>query len=159
MASPLQKGVIYQAHGPDTLENLQGSSSMALWGSLGAPAFKSHHTHPTQQPSRRPPTLASLAALPQCLICWSRQRGEKSLSPADSQRPHGLHLPGSSIHGIFQARVLEWVAISFPRGSSQPRFPALQADALPSDPPGKEQGRVVLFGATGIPKRRQEDAT
>ena len=30
-------------------------------------------------------------------------------------------LPGSSIHGIFQTRVLEWVAISFSRGSSQPR--------------------------------------
>ena len=30
-------------------------------------------------------------------------------------------LPGSSIHGILQARVLEWVAIPFSRGSSQPR--------------------------------------
>ena len=30
-------------------------------------------------------------------------------------------LPGSSVHGIFQARTLEWVAISFSRGSSQPR--------------------------------------
>ena len=30
-------------------------------------------------------------------------------------------LPGVSIHGIFQARVLEWVAISFSRASSQPR--------------------------------------
>ena len=29
--------------------------------------------------------------------------------------------PGSSIHRIFQVRVLEWVAISFSRGSSQPR--------------------------------------
>ena len=29
--------------------------------------------------------------------------------------------PGFSVHGIFQARVLEWVAISFSRGSSQPR--------------------------------------
>ena len=29
--------------------------------------------------------------------------------------------PGSSVHGIFQARVLEWVAIPFSRGSSQPR--------------------------------------
>ena len=29
--------------------------------------------------------------------------------------------PGSSIHGIFQARILEWVAIAFSRGSSQPR--------------------------------------
>ena len=30
------------------------------------------------------------------------------------------NLPGSSVQGIFQARVLEWVAISFSRGSSQP---------------------------------------
>ena len=30
-------------------------------------------------------------------------------------------LPGFSIHGIFQARILEWVAISFSSGSSQPR--------------------------------------
>ena len=28
---------------------------------------------------------------------------------------------GSSVHGIFQARILEWVAISFSKGSSQPR--------------------------------------
>ena len=30
-------------------------------------------------------------------------------------------LPGLSVHGIFQARILEWVAISFSRGSSWPR--------------------------------------
>ena len=29
--------------------------------------------------------------------------------------------PGSSVHGILQARILGWVAISFSRGSSQPR--------------------------------------
>ena len=29
--------------------------------------------------------------------------------------------PGSSTHGILQARILEWAAISFSRGSSQPR--------------------------------------
>ena len=28
---------------------------------------------------------------------------------------------GSSVHGILQARILEWLAIPFPRGSSQPR--------------------------------------
>ena len=33
--------------------------------------------------------------------------------------PVDCSLPGSSIHGIFQARVLEWVAISFSRGSSR----------------------------------------
>ena len=35
--------------------------------------------------------------------------------------PMDCRLPGSSIHGISQARVLEWVAIFFSRGSSQPR--------------------------------------
>ena len=50
-------------------------------------------------------------------------------------------LPGSSVRGIFQVRVLEWVTISFSRGSSRPRdrtgSPTLQAHALPSEPPGK----------------------
>ena len=35
--------------------------------------------------------------------------------------PMDCRLPGSSIHGIFQARILEWVAISFSRRSSWPR--------------------------------------
>ena len=35
--------------------------------------------------------------------------------------PMDCSLPGSSVLGIFQARVLEWVAISFSWGSSQPR--------------------------------------
>ena len=35
--------------------------------------------------------------------------------------PMDCSLPGSSLHGILQARVLEWVAISFSRGSSQTR--------------------------------------
>ena len=35
--------------------------------------------------------------------------------------PMDWGLPGFSVHGIFQARVLEWVAISFSRGSSWPR--------------------------------------
>ena len=34
--------------------------------------------------------------------------------------PMDCSLPGSSVHGIFQARVLEWVAISFSRGYSRP---------------------------------------
>ena len=35
--------------------------------------------------------------------------------------PMDFSLPGTSIHGIFKARVPEWVAISFSRGSSLPR--------------------------------------
>ena len=56
--------------------------------------------------------------------------------------------PGSSVHGISQARMLEWVAISFSRGSSQPRDWTwvshiagdpllLQVDSLPTEPPWK----------------------
>ena len=49
-------------------------------------------------------------------------------------------LPVSCVHGILQARVLEWVAISFSGGSSRlrdrTRSPALQADALLSEPLG-----------------------
>ena len=53
-------------------------------------------------------------------------------------------LPDSSVPGIFQTRVLEWIAISFARGSSQPRDgTALQAEALLSEPPGKPQNAVL----------------
>ena len=42
--------------------------------------------------------------------------------------------PGSSVHGIIQARILKWVAISCPRGSSQPKDQTwvshMQADSL-----------------------------
>ena len=47
---------------------------------------------------------------------------------------------GSSVHGILQARIWEWVAIPFSRGSSrlgnEPRSPTLQVDSLSSEPPG-----------------------
>ena len=50
--------------------------------------------------------------------------------------------PGSSVHGIFQARKLEWVAILFfqgifPTQGIELGSPTLQADSLPSEPPGK----------------------
>ena len=50
-------------------------------------------------------------------------------------------LPGSSVHGIFQARMLEWAATSFSRGSSQPKdgtqVSRIAADSLFSESPGK----------------------
>ena len=55
--------------------------------------------------------------------------------------PMDYSLPGSSVHGIFQVRILERVAFPFFRGSSQPgikpRSPTLQVDSLPSVSPGK----------------------
>ena len=56
-------------------------------------------------------------------------------------------LPGSSVHGILQARILAWVAISSSSGSSQPRdwtqASSLQADSLPSEPPWKPCTLVI----------------
>ena len=64
--------------------------------------------------------------------------------------------PGSSVHGILQARILKWVAISFSRQEYwsgyhsllkgdlpdlgiKPRFSSLQADSLLPETPGKER--------------------
>ena len=50
--------------------------------------------------------------------------------------------PASSVPGILQARILEWVA-DLPSSRIKPRFPALQADSLPSEPPGKPKKWLV----------------
>ena len=71
------------------------------------------------------------------LVKWS-EVAQLCLTLCD---PMDYSLSGSSVHGIFQGRVLEWVAISFSRASSypgiKPRSPTLWADALSSKPPGK----------------------
>ena len=55
-------------------------------------------------------------------------------------------LPGFSVHGILQARILKWVAIPFSRGSSRAKdqtwVSCIVADSLQSEPPGKI---VVVF--------------
>ena len=56
---------------------------------------------------------------------------------------------GSSFHGILQARILERIVIPFSRESFldpaiEPRSPALQADSLPSEPPGKPLNKKNL---------------
>ena len=57
-------------------------------------------------------------------VAWKWEWSHSVVS--NSLRPHGLQptmeeVPGFSVHGIFQARILEWVAISFSRRSSLPR--------------------------------------
>ena len=70
--------------------------------------------------------------------------------------PMDCSLPGSSVYGILQARILEWVAMAS-RGSSQPSNPCLlhllhwQVCSLPLVPPGKPQPgllhcRQILHG-------------
>ena len=56
--------------------------------------------------------------------------------------------PGSSVHRILQARILEWVAISLSRESSRPRdepwSPALQADSVPSELLGENAIEICI---------------
>ena len=57
-----------------------------------------------------------------CQVAWFHSTySEVAQSCLTLCDPMDCSLPGSSVHGIFQARVLEWVAISFSRESSWPR--------------------------------------
>ena len=51
-------------------------------------------------------------------LCVKCEVAQSCLTLCDSM---DCSLSGSSVHGIFQVRVLEWIAISFSRGSSRPR--------------------------------------
>ena len=66
--------------------------------------------------------------------------------------PMDCSLPGSSVHGIVQARILEWVAIPFSQGIflTQGLNPALlhcRHIFLPSEPPGKPvfMNKSIIF--------------
>ena len=52
-----------------------------------------------------------------------------------------------TVHGILQARILEWVAFPFSRGfphpGMEPRSPALRVDSFPAEPPGKPRNTGV----------------
>ena len=84
---------------------------------------------------------------------------------SDSLQPYGYSSPpGSSVHGILWARILELVAIPFSRGSSnpgsEPGSSALWDDSLQSEPPGKPtlvdsetslwMGAFLVLGGRGM---------
>ena len=58
---------------------------------------------------------------------------------SDSCNPRGCSPPGFSVHGIFEARILEWVAVSFSKPATEPRSLALQIDSLPTELPRNSQ--------------------
>ena len=67
--------------------------------------------------------LASACINLEIFVLEARKKSESEvaqLSPTLCD-PMECSLPGSSVRGIFQAVILEWVAISFSRESSQPR--------------------------------------
>ena len=83
----------------------------------------------------------------QTLQLWHTGSGPRGLSSPRHKAKFAQSCPtlcdptDYTVHGTLQARILEWVAFPFSRGSSQPRIelrsPALQADSLPAEPPGK----------------------
>ena len=73
--------------------------------------------HPCDSPGKN--TGVGCHFLLQCMNMKSES--EVTQSCPTLHDPMDCSLPGSSIHGIFQARILEWVANSFSRGSSWPR--------------------------------------
>ena len=85
----------------------------------------------------------------------SRLMGYRSfsqlLNSAESPSPmsDSLWLSDCIVHGILQARRMEWVAFPFSRGSSQPRgqtqVSALQADSLPDEPQRKPKFKRLLL--------------
>ena len=67
-------------------------------------------------------TRCIIPTFPPAFLCIAKQSKVKSLSRVRLfVTPWTCSPPGSSIHGILQARILEWVAMSFSRGSFQPR--------------------------------------
>ena len=68
---------------------------------------------------------------------WSEMKGSESHSVVSNS----LDPMDYTVHRILQARILEWVAFPFsrdlPNSGTEPRSPALQADSLPAEPPGK----------------------
>ena len=84
--------------------------------------------------------MLSLGAVSICLVA---QLCPTLCNPVDCSPPD------SSVHGILQARILEWVAISSPEDSPDPEIksgsPALQEGSLPSEPQ-RSPDWVLLYG-------------
>ena len=61
-----------------------------------------------------------------------------------------------TVHGILQARILEWVASPFSRGSSKSRdLTSLQADSLPAEPQGSP--RILEWEAFTLKNQTGEE--
>ena len=68
---------------------------------------------------------------------WERPESESLSVMPDSWRPHGLHSPWNSPGQNTRVGSLSLLHGDLPNPRIEPRSPALQADSLPSEPPGK----------------------
>ena len=120
----IKKIVIYSIHGKCSMYNWRNGQEGQCSYYLGG--FSHHYIHRQSQliaVSRASCTSSSPWNCPLALYCYGHLVSIVQLlshiwlfcGPMDCS------LPGSSVHGISQARILKWVAISFSGGSSQPR--------------------------------------
>ena len=105
---------------------------------------------PTHRPSPWKPPFVSMIS---STLCFARSL-QSCLTLGD---PVDCSPPGSSIHGIPQAGILEWVAMPSSSGSSRPRdrthdsrLPRWQAGSLPLAPPGKKYLLQALGGTQSM---------
>ena len=89
--------------------------SLARTAMLSAPSPAAGHHGPTPLLETPRHSQASLGQ------SFYESESEVAQSCSTLCNPMDYSLPGSSVQGIFQARILAWVAISFSRQSSQPR--------------------------------------
>ena len=114
-----------------------------IWKQPKCPSFKSNgeavvHTYSRMLLSHRKEwnnaICSNMDGLRDCHSKWSESKRERQISYDIAYMwvivaqlcptlcdPMDCSLPASFVHGILQARILEWAAISFPRGSSWPR--------------------------------------
>ena len=87
-------------------------------------------------------------------MCVHAQALQSCLTLCD---PMDCSLPGSSVRGVLQARILEWVAMPSSKGSSQPRnrtyVSSTAGNSLPTEPPGR-LCNPMDYTVHGIPQAR-----
>ena len=114
---------------------IQSSRKFLLVMPLKSTSNHASHSHSPVYESHNHPSLKnwtiSLTALPVSFLLLPHPQSSSQsvcmcsvtqMCPTLCDPMDVCSLPGSYVHGIFQARILEWVAISSSRGSSQPHY-------------------------------------
>ena len=101
---------------------------------LSSSARQENTNVPSQADEVPPHSCMSAQSLQSCLTLWN---------------PMNCSPPGSSVHGILQARILEWAAIPSSKGSSQPRdwthVSCIACEFFTPEPPGKLSPLLRLY--------------